>query len=207
MNGEFWTKPSWLIAAGLAIAATCWGLRYLVPAVGEGLGYLAAGAFYGVTLGGVGGWLTSLGTTCAGIVVAVSAIAVTRNVVQVAAKEKFSSIVAILAVLEGLVADFSQEFWPGNQFVRLLVKGSTALLIAVGAAVWVRKGWKNRLSAILLFLVMPVLVISAAVTPYLNDKDLSGALGMVKNETWLSLVAFGLTVLAVLVIGKVLEET
>ena len=59
-SNEPWTDPWWVIAGGvgaaLIIAATLWGLSYLLPALSAAAGYVAAGAIHGTVSGAVAGW-------------------------------------------------------------------------------------------------------------------------------------------------------
>lgn len=195
MNGsnDWWTKPSWILAAGTAVAlggaGLLWGLSYLVPAIGAAAGYLAAGAIHGVVSGAIAGWFSGASLYGGAAILVGGGITVAIRVINRAAEKPFYAAVVILAACQTFLLDVVKELWPGDKASKWLFKASTALLFAISAAVWARGGWRYRTSAVFIFALMPLMVLALAAAPYLN-LTLREAMERVDASVWYALLGF-----------------
>lgn len=217
MNLKEWLEDPFRMLAGalglaVVVAGVGWAISQILraigqilPALGTGLGNVLAGAIHGTVSGVVVGWATTIGIVGATAVAGGAGVLLVIKVVEQTKVKPFYPTVAVLSVMQTFLLDLAKEFWPGERLVKFLFKASTALLFAVSAALWVRGGWRGRVCAVLLYLLLPAMVLIEATKPYIGQ-PLSAVVAQVDYGVWFALGGFLLFAFAVLLLAQILND-
>lgn len=161
------TNPLVIIAWGLAIGFILIGLGYalkwVIPAVGIGVGMTVKIISGGLITSALSSWMVpaaSAGLAMGGIG---TGMFLFIKVVKGAKHNPYEWTLPVLAIVSGLVIDTCKELYSEDGGIRIIYGGTVTCLFLLGGILWrQKKAWfkvlASKIIAVIMFLVPPFLV-------------------------------------------------
>ena len=191
-NSE-WHSAATILATGAAVAGGLVGLGYcfkiILPVLGTSFGLAIATATTGLaTAGAVASWVApfaAAGVAATGTVLTVHLLVKVAEEVQ---DKPYEWTLPLIGAIAGVLVNVSKDLVFQNAAMRLLFGGITALWIVVAGALYKRRGWRWKCSAILLYLLPPLYVLGWKVSKGLGDAKTY--FSTISRMEWLALAGF-----------------
>jgi hypothetical protein len=217
INMDKWPSVPQILAAGAVIVATliafAFLLKLVLPAIGVAIGLGVATATSGLaTAGVVATWFAPVAAGGTAVIALMVSLRVLNIVTQSAADKPYEWTLPLLGVAAGILVNLSEDLVIQQPPMRLMFGGIAALWVVIAGACYKRKGWRWKVTAALLYLLLPSAALGLMFLRTLPiPQDLVGTsheipfreyLSSVSLPAWIALCVFALIAIIVAAVER-----
>ncbi len=184
-------NPIWILAIGIGAAAVILavlvGFSYLLPAAGIAISLAFTGSAAGFVMAPE---IATYATYAVIVTGGALAIQLTVRITTEVQKKPYSWTLPLLGVVNGFLVLNCKEYWEGNKMIWFLMSAVAAALVVVAGALYTRKSRLLKTLAIVLYLLIPLITLSAIIISS-PSSQLIEAVTTIPAKAWLLLAIMG----------------
>lgn len=210
MDWDDFKKPSMVIAAGIFIACSLWGLgkllQFVIPAICAGAGLAYATAMTGfATAGVISTWMPQAAVVALVAGGGGAAVIASNVFVKIVKKDPYSITLPLLSLIAIFFVDMTKDSLLLTDIERAFYALCTGLCVVCGGALLTFK----RVQVRIVGGVLPFLPVALVVVTFARDSKFDTLLGKVASSGYAGLVGLGgaiLLAVLTIILGLSLSE-